>query len=61
MVLPVLHVPRFEQVRQQPKEPVIVDIPSDGRQEDRMVDVVEAALDVSLDEPDRPFPRPLDL
>jgi hypothetical protein len=61
IVLSVLHVPRFEQVRQQPKEPVIVDIPSDGRQEDRMVDVVEAALDVSLDEPDRPFPRPLDL
>jgi hypothetical protein len=61
MVLPVLPIPRFEQVREQPEESVIVDISSDGRQEDRMVDVVEAALDVSLDEPDRPFPRPLDL
>jgi hypothetical protein len=40
---------------------MIADIPSDDRQKDHVVDIVETALDIALDEPDRAFPCPLDL
>src|SRR5262249_60118429 len=54
--LPVLHVSGLEQSVNQPEEAVIVDLLAEDRQQDVSVDVVEAPLDVALDEPLRTGP-----
>jgi hypothetical protein len=41
-------------------EPFIVDVSSQDAEENIVVDVIKAPFDVSLDEPDRSFPRFLD-
>src|SRR5262249_1371894 len=51
MVLPLLQIACFEQVLYQSQKAVIGDTLAQDRQQARMVNVVEAAFDVSLDKP----------
>ena len=56
MMPPVLQVPRLKQALDQRYESAVVNVSPDDVQQDRVVDVVEASLDVALDEPDRTLP-----
>jgi len=60
-IAPVLQVSRLEEFVDQPDEPFVVDLLAEGRQQDRVVDVVEEPLDISLDEPFGPDPGLTDL
>ncbi|HMB08017.1 MAG TPA: recombinase family protein, partial [Isosphaeraceae bacterium] len=51
---PVLKVSRFEEVTDETQETVIVDFRPENPQDDRVIDLVEARADISLDEPFRP-------
>jgi site-specific DNA recombinase len=61
VVVPLFEVSRLEQVPHQVQEAVIVDLLAEDRQQSRMIDVVEASFDITLDEPDRPSPGDEDL
>src|SRR5262249_37662975 len=58
--LPVFHIPRAEQPSEEAKHSVIVEISPDDVEQHIVVDVVEAAFDVPLDEPDGPCPFAVD-
>ena len=50
-VAPVLTIPCLEQIFDESQKAVIVDLLTENRQQDIMVDVVETSLDISFDEP----------
>src|SRR5882762_4260843 len=58
---PVLQVPGLEQPLHQPQEAAVEDLLAQDRQQDRVVETVEACGDVPLDEPGRACPPSLDL
>ena len=56
LVVPLLEVSGLEHVLDEPEEAVVVDLLAEDRQQDRVVDVVKASFDVTLDEPLRALP-----
>jgi hypothetical protein len=60
MVFPVLQVPGFEHVADQPEKPLIVDFLRQDPGHYLMVQRSEAVGDVTLDEPRGPFPEVAD-
>jgi site-specific DNA recombinase len=61
VILPVLQVPGFEHVNDQPQKPVIVDLLRQDPDHDLMVQGPEAVGDISLDKPHGPGPAALDV
>src|SRR5208282_2579145 len=57
MIPPVFHVSSPEQAVDQRDQSAIVNVSPDDLQQDRVIDVVETAFDVTLDEPNRSAPR----
>src|SRR5260370_7605861 len=60
MVFPVLQVPGFEHVNDQPQKPVIVDLLRQDPDHDVMAQGPEAVRNISLDEPYSTGPGALD-
>jgi len=58
---PILAISGLEHVLDQAKEAVVADLLAEDRQQDPVVDVVEAPFDISLDEPLRALPGPGDV
>ena len=61
MVTPLLQISRLEQIGDQPQKALIVETLAEDRQQDWMVQAVEAARDIARDEPFHPFPVIADL
>jgi hypothetical protein len=51
VIVSVLAISGLEHLGHQAQEPVILDVLAEDRQEDGVADVVEAPLDITLDEP----------
>src|SRR5579871_1724771 len=60
VIPPFFQIACFEQILYQTQEAVVGDMLAQNRQQDRMVNVVETAANISLDKPLRPGPVPLD-
>jgi hypothetical protein len=50
-VVPFFEVSRLEQILDQDQESVVVDLLSEDRHHDRMINIVETSFDITLDEP----------
>ena len=61
MVTPLLQISRLEQIGDQPQKALIVETLAEDRQQDWMVQAVEAPRDIARDEPFHPFPAIGDL